>query len=102
MLFRLRGDDGDSFLSGTWIGAEGKAQPLQREDVVIKPLKLAMIAGRNIPVQWSLAVLSQSLNVTVVPLNPNSWMATSIEYWEGPVTAEGSHTGTGYLEMTGY
>ena len=35
-------------------------------------------------------------------LNPDSWMATSIPYWEGPILIEGSHTGVGYLEMTGY
>jgi predicted secreted hydrolase len=25
-----------------------------------------------------------------------------VPYWEGPVTISGSHTGTGFLEMTGY
>ncbi|MEL7117023.1 MAG: lipocalin family protein, partial [Pseudomonadota bacterium] len=25
-----------------------------------------------------------------------------MSYWEGPVTATGSHPGRGYLEMTGY
>jgi len=29
-------------------------------------------------------------------------MDTSIPYWEGPVRVTGSHTGRGYLEMTGY
>jgi predicted secreted hydrolase len=26
----------------------------------------------------------------------------SFPYWEGPITFAGSHTGVGYLEMTGY
>jgi len=25
-----------------------------------------------------------------------------VPYWEGPVTVAGSHSGVGYLEMTGY
>jgi predicted secreted hydrolase len=29
-------------------------------------------------------------------------MAVSVPYWEGPVRIAGSHTGRGYLEMTGY
>jgi predicted secreted hydrolase len=29
-------------------------------------------------------------------------MTTSFPYWEGPVSFTGSHSGTGYLEMTGY
>jgi len=35
-------------------------------------------------------------------VNPDSWQATLFPYWEGPVTATGTHTATGYLEMTGY
>jgi predicted secreted hydrolase len=31
-----------------------------------------------------------------------SWMATSFPYWEGPIGFRGSHSGVGYLEMTGY
>ena len=29
-------------------------------------------------------------------------MGTSFPYWEGPISFDGSHTGVGYLEMTGY
>jgi len=35
-------------------------------------------------------------------LNARSWMGTSFPYWEGPISFKGSHTGLGYLEMTGY
>ena len=33
---------------------------------------------------------------------PKSWMGTSFPYWEGPISFGGSHSGLGYLEMTGY
>jgi predicted secreted hydrolase len=29
-------------------------------------------------------------------------MGTSFPYWEGPISFGGSHSGVGYLEMTGY
>jgi predicted secreted hydrolase len=29
-------------------------------------------------------------------------MGTQFSYWEGPVEVSGSHSGQGYLEMTGY
>ena len=35
-------------------------------------------------------------------LNARSWMGTSFPYWEGPISFRGSHSGVGYLEMTGY
>jgi predicted secreted hydrolase len=43
-----------------------------------------------------------SVDVTVGALNNNAWMDLSVPYWEGPVTVSGSHSGVGYLEMTGY
>nr|NIL95712.1 iron ABC transporter permease [Planctomycetales bacterium]NIP68225.1 iron ABC transporter permease [Planctomycetales bacterium] len=45
---------------------------------------------------------AEGVSVEVTALNPNSWMATLIPYWEGPVKVSGSHNGRGYLEMTGY
>ncbi len=45
---------------------------------------------------------AKDLKVTIKALNPNAWMATSIPYWEGPVKISGSHSGRGYLELTGY
>ena len=102
MVFRLRDTESEEFLSGTWISANGETQQLSRGDIIIHPLETAPTAGRDIPVRWSLSVPSHSFEVTVTPLNPDSWMATGIEYWEGPVAAAGSHAGQGYLEMTGY
>jgi predicted secreted hydrolase len=29
-------------------------------------------------------------------------MGTSFAYWEGPIAFSGSHSGVGYLELTGY
>jgi predicted secreted hydrolase len=29
-------------------------------------------------------------------------MGTGFSYWEGPIHFGGTHTGVGYLEMTGY
>jgi predicted secreted hydrolase len=43
-----------------------------------------------------------ALAIECRPLNPRSWMGTSFPYWEGPISFAGSHTGLGYLEMTGY
>jgi predicted secreted hydrolase len=54
------------------------------------------------PVKWRVQLPSQGVDVTVSAVNNDAWMATSVPYWEGPVTVQGSDTGVGYLEMTGY
>jgi len=102
MVFRLRDTNGSMFISGTWIGAGGEARALSATDIMMKPTAWSIVAGRRIPTRWSLIVPSKALDISVTPLNQESWMATGIAYWEGPVLAFGSHEALGYLEMTGY
>jgi len=101
MAFRLRGERGD-FTAATWISADGTATPLPDGSATFTPIETAPVAGRDVPVQWRVALPDRNLDVTVSAITPNAWMATRFEYWEGPITVTGSHTGRGYLEMTGY
>jgi len=101
MGFRLR-DAGSGFTSATWIAADGTATPMMRGDLTVTPLETAEVAGRKIPVRWKLDLPARGLSITTTALNKQAWMATRFPYWEGPITFEGSHSGRGYLEMTGY
>jgi predicted secreted hydrolase len=102
MLFQLRSDTGPAFRSGSWIGADGKVTPLEGDDIVLVPKGDTPVAGRRLPVAWSVEVKSRGLAITTTPLNRESWMGTAFPYWEGPVRFSGTHAGEGYLEMTGY
>ena len=66
------------------------------------PGRTAQVAGRAVPVEWRLQLPDRDLDIAIDAINPDSWMDTLVPYWEGPVTAAGSHPGHGYLEMTGY
>lgn len=101
MAFRLR-DDKDGFISANWISPDGQTLRLTKDQVHLTPLRTATVDGRQLPVSWRIEIPSKSLNIQTRPLNDQSWMATSTPYWEGPVSLEGSTTGVGYLEMTGY
>lgn len=100
MGFVLRG--GRDYTSATWISADGQATALPDGAFSAAPLARHAVAGREVPVRWRVQLPGRGVDVTVAALNPGAWMATSVPYWEGPVTLEGSHTGRGYLEMTGY
>lgn len=102
MVFRLRDETARGFSAGTWIGADGTPQALDRNDIVLKPLSEATLAGRILPSRWKLQVKSHGLDIETTTVNPDSWMATRFSYWEGPIGFRGSHQGKGYLEMTGY
>ncbi|MEL7260572.1 MAG: lipocalin-like domain-containing protein [Pseudomonadota bacterium] len=103
MGFQLRNrDDSAGYSSGTWIRPDGTTESLPNGAFTAAPLATHSVAGRDVPVQWQVAVPDRGIDVTVAAINPDAWMGLSIPYWEGPVTVSGSHTGIGYLEMTGY
>ena len=102
MGFRLRQTGGSYYTSGTWITATGDATPFPDGAFNATPLDTATVAGREVPVRWRVTLPDRVVDVTVTAMNNDAWMSTSVPYWEGPVAVAGSHTGQGYLEMTGY
>lgn len=102
MLYRMRHKDGEPYLTGTWIDARGQTQSLHAADILLTPQDTAKVAGRSMPVRWSIKIPDKQLDLTLDALNPKAWMDLRIPYWEGPVQLRGSHGGQGYLEMTGY
>jgi predicted secreted hydrolase len=101
MGYRMRDTLGD-FTAASWIAPDGMLEVLPDGALVMTPLRTARVANRDIPVEWRVDVARKGLSVTVKPLNDQAWMTTSVPYWEGPVFITGTHSGRGYLEMTGY
>lgn len=102
MVFQLRQSDGTAYYSGTWIGADNKSEPLTANDFMVEPTHHTIVSNRQIPTQWTLSIPDRGISTNIESINPQSWMDTSVPYWEGPVRISGSHGGRGYLEMTGY
>ena len=100
MGFVLRG--ATDYTSATWIAADGTATAYPDGRFSATAMAHHAVKGHDVPTQWQVRLPDRGVDVTVSALNPDAWMATSIPYWEGPVTITGSNTGVGYLEMTGY
>ncbi len=101
MAFRLR-DSGNGYSSANWVSVNGESTSLSGDEVIIEPKQTTKVGDRTIPTVWRVRIPSKSLDVVTHPLNSRSWMGTTTPYWEGPITFEGSTSGEGYLEMTGY
>ncbi|WP_289041216.1 lipocalin-like domain-containing protein [uncultured Aliiroseovarius sp.] len=102
MGFQLRQADGTDFTSSTWIAPDGATTAYPNGAFRADPLAQSTVADRTIPTRWQVVLPQRGVDVTVSALNPDAWMELTIPYWEGPVTMTGTHTGQGYLEMTGY
>lgn len=97
MAFRLR-EDGNPFVSGSWIPASGQVQPLDS-----RQLALSVLDQRDgVPLRWQIEVPEQDVNLEL-SAPPGDYMNQGLyPYWESPVDVSGSHTGEGYMELTGY
>jgi predicted secreted hydrolase len=102
MLYRLRQKDGRNDLFGNWIEPGGRSTEIASADNTITPTILTEIEGRKVPTGWRIMIPAHGLRIETMPLNAKAWMGTSFPYWEGPISFGGSHSGLGYLEMTGY
>ena len=110
MLYRLRRKDGsvEPYSSGTWIDAQGRARHLRLPEFELTPGRswTSQQTRAVYPVEWNVRVPSLQMDVKVFTRLDSQELAgkskTSPVYWEGAVEVTGSHTGRGYLEMTGY
>jgi predicted secreted hydrolase len=102
MLYRMREKSGKDYLSGNWILPDGGVRQLAAADIIMQPTRSTEIDRRALPVEWHIKIPSLAMSIDCVPLNPKAWMGTSFPYWEGPISFHGTHTGVGYLELTGY
>jgi predicted secreted hydrolase len=102
MLYRMRQKDGHDYASGAWIRPDATARQLTPTDIKMTPRAPIDVEGHRLPVTWQIAIPSLSIAIETTPLNPRAWMSTSFAYWEGPISFAGSHSGVGYMELTGY
>lgn len=115
MLFQLRDQSPaesaknapiSAFYSARRMFADGTGRNINStdnpNDIQMTPLKWQHTVNGDYPVSWQVKIPSENIDLTIIPLNTNSAMQLSTPYWEGPVQLSGSHTGTGYMELTGY
>ncbi|MEM8591021.1 MAG: lipocalin-like domain-containing protein [Pseudomonadota bacterium] len=102
MAFELRDSENADYQAGSWIEPDGTVTPLGPGDFDAEPLARTEVQGRDIPTRWAFSYPAQGIDLTVEAINPAAWNDLAFSYWEGPIRFEGSHKGTGYLEMTGY
>ena len=110
MVYRLRHEDGEHWLSGNWISPTGESQRLDANSIELKSTRNVTIKTddkeqRELPLDWQIVLGAENRSWFIQPLYDQQWMATRIPYWEGVVLVEddnGKASGIGYMELTGY
>ena len=115
MLYRMRRDDGsvDPYSSATIVDSGGNATHLTANEYSMRPTRTwkSPETGAVYPLEWRIEVPSRGYALDVRPAFDRQEMATAattgISYWEGAILLtgqgpDGSVTGRGYMELTGY
>jgi predicted secreted hydrolase len=110
MLYRLRSEGDESWLSGSWINRHGEKKHLSSEQIrmtpiITRPVSVDQNQRIYLPLEWSIKLPELNREWRVKPLYDDQWMATQFAYWEGVVLVEdieGQSSGVGYMELTGY
>jgi len=112
MLYRMRRSDRsvDPASSGTWIGPDGKVEPLGSDAFVLTPIGewRSPRTGTRYPVRWRIQIPRLGLDLEASTPVPHQELSLDpISYWEGMIEVRGTGprgaaSGRGYLEMTGY
>jgi predicted secreted hydrolase len=111
MLYRLRTNSGGSspYSTGSLIAADGTVTTLGPADFELEAHTYwtSPATEARYPVGWNVNLPRDGLRLDIRALVPNQEMNLAVRYWEGAVSARGSHadstvTGRGYLELTGY
>lgn len=102
MAFRMRLNDQDDFITGSYIDNAGEQTTLKPSDLGLKPASTTTVKSMQLPLTWNLTIPSKKVDITVTTIKDDQWNNASIPYYEGMVIVDGSHKGKGFLELTGY
>jgi predicted secreted hydrolase len=105
-FYYIRREDGspEPVSAGIIINPDGSVVPISLDDIEITNLAYwtSPHSEATYPAEWKLAIPSQGIDLHITPLLNDQELRVSFTYWEGAVRVEGTQTGYGYVELTGY
>ena len=105
MYYQMRNKQGGAhaFSSGKLVEKDGRVHTLLPNQVMLMPSRYWQARdGERYPVKWSMQIAEHQLDLEVEAMFDDQLMDHTVRYWEGAVGVSGSHTGKGYLELSGY
>ena len=111
MYYQIRNVDPDLApqTTGSLVTPNGQKRDLDQGEVRLEVLEYwaSPHTGARYPVQWTLAIPSEELEMDVITVFDDQEMTVSVQYYEGALQVSGKFRdeaidGSGYIEMTGY
>lgn len=102
MLFNMRHENAKDYWTGTLVNKTGESIYLAETDIQATVIKRNKVKGRMLPLHWSIQLPKHQIDIKIAPLQTNQWNPGIFSYYEGGTVISGSHSGVGFIELTGY
>lgn len=106
MFFTLREDDPSivPYRDGVLVRPSGERIELDVDALTLSSSETwtSSGSGATYPSRWRLTIPEEGMDLTINPILPDQEFNAAIRYWEGAVRVSGTHSGRGYVELTGY
>jgi predicted secreted hydrolase len=108
MIYNLRDKANKSILAKISFSQNGTTELLPNTDFTLTPGAkwISNKTGIAYPVEWQINIPKKNIAITTHSIIDNSEFDAKLTtyniYWEGAVKVKGSHTGQGFMELSGY
>ncbi len=108
MIYQLRDKSNNPLLYMASLTQNGNTELLSETDFTMTPGKLwkSDLTGTSYPLEWKIRIPKKDIDITTKRILKNTEFNASMTtyniYWEGPVDISGTHTGKGFMELSGY
>ena len=104
--FISKNEKNEVYTTASYITTEGIKETIDQASISITPVKYETIksgeTNRTVPTAWQIRIPKKNINATVAAFKKNQWNDSLFPYYEGRVKISGSHSGSGFMELTGY
>ena len=94
------------FTTASYIAENGTKETIEQANISITPTAYETInegeSPRSVPTAWRIQIPIKDIDVSISPFKENQWNNSLFPYYEGRVEIKGSHSGSGFMELTGY
>ena len=94
------------FTTASYIAENGTKETIDQANVSITPTAYETInegeSARSVPTAWRIQIPEKDIDLSIRPFKENQWNNSLFPYYEGRVEIKGSHSGSGFMELTGY
>lgn len=94
------------FTMASYIAENGTKETIEQVNVSITPMAYETInegeSPRSVPTAWRIQIPIKDIDLSIRPFKESQWNNSLFPYYEGRVEIKGSHSGSGFMELTGY